>query len=276
MEIRKITSLTAFVSFFPTLLTSVILYIAPQGRISNWSEWRLWGLSKTEWGNLHINLGILFLLSLFLHIYYNWKPILNYLKNKAKKITVFTKSFNISLTISCVFALGTYFMIPPFSTIIDISENIKNAAATKYGEPPFGHAEEAPFDSLIKKTGLDFEISLAKLESAGIKLDSPKQIFLDIAKKNNMTPQQVFDIINIKPVAGEKKIMPETPPPGTGSKSLEQLCEEYQIDCEKIKMELFSKGIKIDSKMSLKSIASENNKTSVELYDAIKDAAGKK
>ena len=181
MNIRKITSLTALISFVLIILTSVILYIVPHGRIAYRSDWHLWGFSKTEWGNLHINLGVLFLLAIFLHIYYNWKPIINYMKNRAKKVTVFTNNFNAALVITLVFALGTYFMIPPFSTLLIFSESIKDAGAIKYGEPPFGHAELAPLDSLIKKTGLDSRQSLDKLKVAGIKFDSPKDILLDIA-----------------------------------------------------------------------------------------------
>lgn len=72
MNMRKITSLTAALSFMLMVLTSVILYIVPQGRVAYWADWRLWGMSKTDWGNIHINLGLLFLLAGFLHIYYNF------------------------------------------------------------------------------------------------------------------------------------------------------------------------------------------------------------
>jgi hypothetical protein len=61
------------------VLTSIILYIVPQGRVAYWADWKLWGLTKTDWGNIHINLGLLFLIALFIHIYYNWKPLINYL-----------------------------------------------------------------------------------------------------------------------------------------------------------------------------------------------------
>ena len=86
MKMRKITSLTALVSFLLLILNSVVLYIVPHGRVAYWSDWHLWGLNKTEWGNQHIIIGILFLLALFLHIYYNWKPIVSYLKNKARQL----------------------------------------------------------------------------------------------------------------------------------------------------------------------------------------------
>jgi len=90
VKIRQITSLTAFTSFVLMLITSLILYISPQGRVAYWADWRLLGLDKTQWSNLHINLGVLFLLAVFLHIYYNWKPILSYLKNKARELKIFT------------------------------------------------------------------------------------------------------------------------------------------------------------------------------------------
>ena len=63
MNIRRLTSLTAALAFLMMVLTSVILYIVPHGRVAYWSDWRLWGLSKTDWGNIHTNLGLLFLLA---------------------------------------------------------------------------------------------------------------------------------------------------------------------------------------------------------------------
>jgi len=46
MKIRKITSLTALVSFVLEVITSVILYIVPQGRVAYWADWHLWGLNN--------------------------------------------------------------------------------------------------------------------------------------------------------------------------------------------------------------------------------------
>ncbi len=77
MKLRKITSLTALLSFVFLTLTSLILFIVPHGRVAYRSDWRLWGLSKTQWSDLHINIGFLFLIAIFVHIYYNWKPALD-------------------------------------------------------------------------------------------------------------------------------------------------------------------------------------------------------
>ena len=109
MKIRKITSLTASLAFILMVLTSIVLYIVPQGRVAYWADWRLWGLTKTDWGNIHINMGLLFLIALFLHIYYNWKPLMSYLKNKAKQMKVFTPEFNVALVITVAFDCGHLF-----------------------------------------------------------------------------------------------------------------------------------------------------------------------
>ena len=167
MKMRKITSLTAGLSFLLMVLTSIVLYIVPQGRVAYWADWRLWGLSKSDWGNIHINMGFVFLVALFLHIYYNWKAITSYLKDKARRMKVFTPDFNVALIITVIVALGTYFMVPPFSWVITWSEQIKDGAAVKYGEPPYGHAELSSLKTFTQKLNLDLATSMDLLELAG-------------------------------------------------------------------------------------------------------------
>lgn len=271
MHIRKITSLTALLSFLFMLSTSIILFVAPQGRVAYWSDWHFWGVTKTQWGNIHINLGILFILSILLHIYYNWNAIIHYLKNRQKSFKIFTLDFNISLAITVVFALGTYLVIPPFSNMLNLGEKIKNHAAVLYGEPPFGHAEEASLASLVKKMGLDLQESIARLEAAGIKIDSTAQVFLDIAKKHRMTPKAVYDIILPAQTNAGKKTIPAIPAPGTGNKTLMQVCSEYQLNYETTSKALESMGVEIIPEQTIKGLASANDRTSVQLYDMIKE-----
>jgi len=106
MKIRRVVSLTSALSFVVTVVTSVVLYIVPQGRIAYWANWRLWGLTKEQWGGIHINVGILFIIGLGFHIYYNWKPMMTYLKNNARNLKIFTKEFNLALVITLVFIIN--------------------------------------------------------------------------------------------------------------------------------------------------------------------------
>jgi len=63
------------------------------------------------------------------------------MKKSCTGIKVFTPAFNVALLLTLVVGVGTYFEVPPMSTVLDFSESIKDKASEKYGEPPYGHAE---------------------------------------------------------------------------------------------------------------------------------------
>jgi len=275
MNIRKITSLTMLISFVLCILTSAILYITPHGRVAYWSNWRLWGLSKTQWSELHLNLGILFLLAGFLHVYYNWKSITAYLRDKTKRIKVFTVNFNIALILTLIVGIGTYFQIPPMSTIINISESIKDSASIKYGEPPYGHAELSSLKMFAKRVGLDLSKSIELLRQAGIKFEDETQTINDIAKKNNLSPKQLYEII--KPATQKKDIgghcvFPDLPPPGFGRKRLAEFCNDFGLDLNEIIHILSKKRVKATSTQSIKEIAARNNMKPMAIFEIIREA----
>jgi hypothetical protein len=269
MKIRKITSLTALLSFISLCITIVVLYIVPQGRVAYWADWRLWGLTKTQWGDLHINLGLLFLISIGLHIYYNWKPILSYLKNNAKKVKVFTREFNAALVLLIVFILGTYFETAPFKWVLEISESIKSAAAQKYGEPPYGHAELSSLKVFTNKMGFDLDQVMIQLNKANIAVAEEKQSLQDIATRNNLSPQQVYLAMKPAKEVGQQTKMPESPQPGSGNRSLADICQEYNLNIPTVLRGLAAENIKASAEMSLKDIAKQNNRSPIDVYDAV-------
>ena len=277
MNIRKITSLVSLLSFLLMLLTSIILYFVPPGRIAYWADWHFWGLTKEQWGNLHINLGFLFLLASALHIYYNWSAITTYLKDKAKQLRIFTPNFNAALVITLVFGFGTFFQVPPFSYIQKLDEYFETNASRKYGEPPYGHAELSSLKKFVKNRGLDLEESVALLKKANITFDSTDQILKDIAKLNGISPQQIY--MTIKPVQekdqqGAKKPLPEAPPMGFGKRPLDDICAEFGLDVDKLIKGLAAKGFKATPEGSIKKIAEEHGANPLELYEIVREIAG--
>lgn len=278
MNIKRITSLTAFLSFFIVLLTSIILYIVPQGRVAYWADWRLWGLSKEQWGAIHINVGFLFLLALLLHIYYSWKPITLYLKDKARKLKVFTREFNIAGIITLLFILGTYFELPPFSTIIDIGDGIKDAAAQKYGEPPYGHAELSSLKTFAQKMQIDLAQATASLEKAGYTVDSEEQTLQELARLNQVSPQELFQAMKAdngksSVVSARAQTLPENPVPGTGNLTLIDFCHQYNLNVKTIVRSLAGMQIKAEENMTIKKIAEANQTSPTDLYEKIKSVA---
>jgi len=278
VNIRKVTSMTMFVSFLFLVLTSIILYIVPYGRVAYWADWSLWGLTKGEWGDLHINLGFLFLFAGILHMYYNWAPIKAYMKNRARELKVFTPSFNVALLLTLVVAVGTYLEIPPMSTVINFGTSFKERASEKYGEPPYGHAELSSLKLFTKKQGLDLSVAMELLGRAGIRVINNKETLAAIAAANGMSPQDVYDII--KPAAAQKSTdgvkFPDSPMSGFGNKTLGALCGEYNLMFPVIRQNLAKRGINVEAAMTIKEIAAANDREPMSIFEDLHEIVNEK
>lgn len=276
MNLRRITSLTAFLSFLLMLVTSIILYIMPQGRVAYWADWTLWGLGKEQWGNIHINTGFLFLASLLLHLFYNWKPFVSYLKDRGRRLRLFTPDFNAALLVTAVVALGTYAQIPPFSSIIEFGQSIKDDAARFYGEPPYGHAELSSFKIFCDRLDLDPDKSLSALHEAGIRVDSIEETVLAIAKKNGRTPMEIYTLIKPFKEDGAPDGLPEEPPPGLGRQTLTWICKEYGLDCRTILDSLADQGYPLSPETTVKEAAERFGQDPHTFYEILRKATRKK
>jgi hypothetical protein len=280
MNMRKITSMTMLLSLAVLLLNSLILYVVPEGRVAYWSDWNFLGLTKGNWGEQHTTVGFLFLAAGLLHISYNWRPIIAYMKNKARQVKVFTAPFNIALALVFVFIIGTYLQVPPMSTIIKISESFKTAAATKYGDPPYGHAELSSLKNFSERENLNLKKSIELLESTGISISSEKETIKEIAKKSNRSPQQVYELI--KPAsntaqpaisANGSPVFPDTPQSGWGKKILNDVCAEYGLQIETIIEKLADRDINAGANDAIKDIAAANKIDPLGIFEAIIEIA---
>jgi transposase-like protein len=276
LNLRRIASLTLLLSFVLCILTSIVLFIMPHGRVAFWSNWKLWGLDKTQWSDLHVNLGILFLLAGLLHLFYNWKPITLYLKNRARKLRLFTVDFNIALVLVLIVGVGTLFHLPPMSTILRLEEAIKNEAGIRYGEPPYGHAELSSLKMFAHKTDLDLDKARELLKQAGIRLASDKQTISEIARDNHLTPKQLYEIIKpaaLRPQGSRVSSFPASPSPGFGRRQLSGICAEFDLDPAVMVKALAAKGIKARPEQTFKDIARENGVEPMTLFELLREAA---
>ena len=260
------------VSGLALLSTSLILYIVPPGRVAYWADWSLFGLSKEQWTGFHTNLGFLLVLSSLFHICFNWKSIVNYLKNSMREVRVFTREFNLALIICIGTVAGTYFEIPPFSTVLELGASFKDKGSDKYGEPPYGHAELSSLKIFSRRMGLDLNKAEAALRDAGIKVKDSEQSIKDIAADNDVTPKKIYSFIKDAD-KGEtnqsKGKLPLTPPPGTGRIVLSDLCERYGLDCQSLVEKLKGQSIEASAGQNLKTIADNNAMDPHQLYDTI-------
>lgn len=272
---RKITSLTLAISGLIELITSVVLYILPSGRVAYWSDYQLFGLSKTEWGNIHITVGTLFVVMGAIHIYFNWRPITAYIKNAAKEFTIFTKSFNIALLLSLYVTIGTLYSLPPMNYIIGLGEYFTTTANEKYGEPPYGHAELSSLKMFCSRMNIELAQAIELLKEAGITIKGTEQPIGEISKNNNLTPQQLYNIIKNAEIvqAGEGSKFPESPSPGFGQKTIKDICQVYHLPMVEVLAGLKEAGFTVQPDDTIKNVSSNNESNPMVIFEIIKEIA---
>ncbi len=273
---RKITSLILVISGAIELVTSIVLYIVPSGRVAYWADYRLLGLSKHQWGDLHITVGTLLLLSAVFHIYFNWRQIVAYLKNRSRKLIVFNKSFTMALAVSLYVAIGTLYALPPMNYVLGLGEYISELGNKKYGEPPYGHAELSSLKMFCKRMGIDLGAAIELLKNRGINFADEKESIAEISRNNSITPEQLYRIIKTADNTSRAgRIFPEAPFPGFGRHSVRDLCEKYNLPMAAVTASLGNSDFVVNGDETIREIAEKNNKKTMELFEVIKEIAEK-
>ena len=265
MKYQRFVSLTAMLSFFVLTISSFILYVIPDRKVTSWTNWKFLGIDKQQWDNLHINMGILFLVMIIWHIYFNWKPIKNYLKIK-KELKIFTKEFNVALIVVVLFTAGTISMTLPFSAFVNMGNGLKATSSISTGNPPYGYAEFSTLKDFCILTSIDTSKVLEKLEAKNIKVGGLNQTLKVIASDNNIRPKDIYLAIKSKQ---HKYELPSDIPIGIAKKTLERLSLEYHLDMDKFLIHLEDRNIEAKQKMSFKSLATKNNLHPSELYSLL-------
>jgi hypothetical protein len=265
MKYQRFVSLSAALSFILIFISSGVLYFLPDRSVTSWTSWRFLGLDKQQWDNLHINLGIFFLVMIVWHIYFNWKPIKNYLKVK-REWKIFTREFNVALIWVILFTVGTITMTQPFSFLVNIGNGIKALNSLKDGNPPFAYAEYAPLQAFCTLTDIDSARAMEKLEQKNIHVASLKTTLKEIASANAISPRDIFDIIK---ETNTRFGLPTDIPVGIAHKTPKELGKEYRMDAQKFIDRLKIYGAKADMNMSFKRIAKANNLHPAQLYNIL-------
>ena len=252
-----VSLLTAF-SFLAIVVTGAILYITPPGRVANWTNWTILGLSKHQWGAVHICFGVVFLIASVLHIWLNIKPLISYFVRKAKDASKLRTEWIWALAVCGLVFWGALKPFVPFSSLLDLNDRIKNSWENPQQQPPIPHAETLTIEELAKKSDIELDTIIQNLKTAGIEV-SPSDIFGTIAEQQNLSPNELFEIATgqqaERPAGGHG----EGGGSGFGQKTLEQACEEIGIEPEKAIEGLKAAGVEATADMRIREMADQNN-----------------
>ncbi len=262
---RSFISFGLLFSFLIIFFTGIILYIAPAGRIANWVNWKLFALSKENWQALHIIFSFLFVILSIFHLFsINWKVFLSYIKSKTSSGLNKKKELWISGILTILIFIGVLYSIPPFSTVIDLGESLTQSWEKKVEVAPIPHAELLTLIELSDQLeNFSIEKIENKLKANSIAFTSTDQTLSEIAKTNNLTPLEVYNLIT-------KTSMTGMAGSGIGKKPLEEVAQENGKDINEILSILKEHNIVATKDQTLKDIAAENDMAAKDIFELIK------
>ncbi|HCR13979.1 MAG TPA: DUF4405 domain-containing protein, partial [Solidesulfovibrio sp.] len=271
--LKKIVSLVLFFSLFLTMLTALVVYVAPADRVASWSNWNFFGLSLARWQGAHLGMGMLFCVASLVHIGCNWDNLLDHLRDDDGVVVVFTRPFFAGLLLTAAVFVWALSGLPPVRQLVAFSDYLKTRAVETYGEPPFALAERSTLADLARRMGMDGDKALALLRLKNIKADSADLTLAEIARQNGVAPAGVFEALKMvmEPSGGATAAgLPKDPPPGLGRRKLSDICEEYGFKQADIMDRLQAAGLQAHPAQTLSEVAKANNVLPIAVYEALR------
>ncbi len=259
---RVFTSMALTLAFILMAFSGIVLYLTPKGRVANWSGWTMLGLSKEEWAGIHTTGSLFLLVAAGFHIYFNWRPFLYYLKKKAARGIHLKWELAASVALGVVFFFGTLKGVPPFGTILDLGESIKDHWERQSPQAPQAHAEELTLVQYADRQGVPVESLLQRLKEKGFEVTNAEATIGVIAEQNSVSPSELGLEGRSEPGGGAGNRRGQgRESSGFGRITLKDICDMRGLDPVKVTQRLKSLGIDVQSSDTLRTLADRANRT---------------
>jgi hypothetical protein len=190
---RALTSMLVTGGFLVMTVTGLALFTIPAGRVANWVDWRMLGLTKDQWSAVHITSSLLFVGAGVVHLWYNWRQFVAFLRDRLPKGVKPRPEGPVAAVLLLALVSGSLYGVPPFTWVLDLSGGIKESWSVDPAmEPPFGHAEEVTLKTLAARTALDAGAMIGALKEAGLTVSGPQQTVRQVADANGLSPAGVW------------------------------------------------------------------------------------
>jgi uncharacterized membrane protein YgcG len=267
---RAFTSVLIALSFVVLALTGAMLFVSPPGRVANWTNWTLLGLTKHQWIGLHVWFSATFLAVSIVHLLFNWRPLLGYFKDRLTRRVGFRLEWVAALAVSAFVFIGTRQGWPPFSSLLSFSEQVKESWEKPQARAPIPHAELLTLAELAQKAGVDLATATNRLAAKGVQGATPDLVVQQLADQNRRSAQQIYEAILSPPErqgaghgggqgrGGQGGGQGGGPGGGAGRKTLSQFCADEGIDLSDAMRRLEGKSIKASTDQTMREIAVNN------------------
>ncbi|MHB0959463.1 MAG: DUF4405 domain-containing protein [Pirellulaceae bacterium] len=194
IRIRGFVSLLLALSFLVAVVSGSVLFMTPRGRVANWTGWTLAGLTKHEWTALHMNACLLMLTGSVVHLVLNWRVFWSYIR---KRSVGFNLKWEMAASVLLTGAIvaGTLLEVPPLTLTPALSERMKDYWEGIAPAAPLPHADESTLAHWAHTAGLTAGDLATVLNENGILVDDESTTIVDLAKRNETVPSQIYAII---------------------------------------------------------------------------------
>lgn len=290
LQMRGFISLLTALSFLIMTVSGIILFVTPLGRVAYWTDWRLLGISKAQWGDMHITTSLLFALSGLWHVWFNWRVLLNYFRNKVERTIALKLELAIAAIVTLFFTVGAIYKTPPLNYILSFNDYLKAGWVKDPDyDPPFGHAELLPLRSFVKKVDMELAPALEELKKNNIKISGADEKLDAIARNNGVSPVEIFKIIKKQQLKTTESVQAAPPAAsasssklwtpelvqqrfegkGVGRKTLSDICLENGLDQVAVVRKLGARNISMSPGDTLKKTADASKELPIELLKII-------
>lgn len=263
MSVKKTVSLFLLYALAMMSVTGIVMYIMPPGRVAYWTGWTLIGLDKDAWGALHSIAGFIMLIAGSFHLYFNWKPMKSYFKEKARGLL--SKELLLVTLSGFAVTMMTAMQLPPFQSVMDLSERIKESWESGTAGAPMPHTERLRLRELAPMLGISYAALEEKLKARAITAFDAGNTLSEIAAKANTSPMELYLYLS-----GETGRSVPKQGSGIGRKTVEEVCGELRLPFSEVQKSFQEEGMMITADEKLKEAAERLGMTPLELYVHIK------
>lgn len=263
---RAFVTLYVTLSFLLLAVSGIVLYVAPPGRVANWSRWTLGALDRHGWQSVHTVVALVFVLAGAFHLWFNWRTFWFYLRSKLAEGLLAKRELALATAAVVAVAGLTLADLPPFGSVMDLGDRAKESWSSGGGEPPVPHAELLTLERLATTTQIPLDRVLANLDATGVNGVEPGVTLAALASANGLTPEQVW--VKLKGREKPKEILAGG---GYGSKSVGEVCAQLGIPLEEGLARLRARGIEASADSPMKELAGRHGKRP---HDVVEILAG--
>jgi Domain of unknown function (DUF4405) len=264
---RAFVTLYLTLSFLLLAASGIVLYVAPPGRVANWSRWTLGALDRTGWQALHTVVALLFVLAGAFHLWFNWRSLWFYVRTRLAEGLRAKRELALATASVAAVAGLTLADLPPFGSVMDLGERVKESWSTGGGEPPVPHAELLTLERLAATTQIPLDRILANLAAAGVPGAGPRVTIAALASANGLTPQQIW--VRLKGQETPKEIPAGG---GYGGKTVGEVCTQLEIPLDEGLDRLRARGIEAQAGTPMKDLAERHGRRPHDLVQLLAGA----